>query len=65
MARDTFQKAAAMQDAADKLVKSYEDEGNTNSDAYQMSVKFREELHGLSNASLARLHDIIHLQAGD
>ena len=64
MPRDTFQKAAAMQEAADKLVQSYEEEGNTTSDAYRASRAFRTQVHSLSNASLARLHDIIHLQAG-
>lgn len=57
--QDTFQKARRMQSAADKLVDSYAEE-STNTDAYRAAVKFREELHSLSNASLARLHDIFH-----
>lgn len=58
MLRDTFQKAAFVQRAADKLVESYARE-STETDAYRQADRFRNELHELSNASLARLYDLI------
>jgi hypothetical protein len=53
-----------MQQAADMLEISYGRE-STNTDAYRAAVQFKIQVYSLSNASLARLHDIIHTMAGE
>lgn len=58
MPLDTFQKAARMQAAATELTQSYGAE-STDTDAYRAALQFEVGLHSLSNASLARLFDIL------
>lgn len=61
---DTYQKAIKVQNMFDDLQLYYKTDSMPKTDAYLMAKEARNKVHALSNASLARLYDIMQMTFG-